>query len=167
MWLGMERFRDALQVLNTMKDEGVIEDYAVAGAMAILFWTEPVPTYDLDVLVLLPASPSPIVSLDPIYRWTEARGYSASEEHILVEGVPTQFLPSPSRLAHEAIEAAETLDYDGVPVKVARPEYLVALYLEPSARTARRRERAAMLLELPELKRPLLDEILARHGIKL
>ena len=106
-----------------MKDEGVIEDYAVAGAMAILFWTEPVPTYDLDVLVLLPASPSPIVSLDPIYKWTEARGYSASEEHILIEGVPTQFLPSPSRLAHEAIESAETLDYDGVPVKVARPEY--------------------------------------------
>jgi len=81
--------------------------------------------------------------------------------------VPTQFLPSPSRLANEAIESAETLDYDGVPVKVARPEYLVALYLEPSARTARRRERAAMLLELPELKRPLLDEILARHGIEL
>lgn len=150
-----------------MKDDGVIEDYAVAGAMAILFWTEPVPTYDLDVLVLLPASPSPIVSLDPIYRWTEARGYSVSDEHIHIEGVPTQFLPSPSRLAHEAIESAETLDYDGVPVKVARPEYLVALYLEPSARTARRRERAAMLLELPELKRPLLDEILARHGIKL
>ena len=43
-----------------MKHEGVIEDYAVAGAMAILFWTEPVPTYDLDVLVLLPASPGPM-----------------------------------------------------------------------------------------------------------
>ena len=56
-----------------MKHEGVIEDYAVAGAMAMLFWTEPVPTYDLGVLVLLPGSPSPIVSLDPIYRWTEAR----------------------------------------------------------------------------------------------
>lgn len=150
-----------------MKDDGVVEDYAVAGAMAMLFWAEPVPTYDLDVFVLLPASASPIVSLDPIYRWTEARGFPASEEHILIEGVPTQFLPSPSRLAHEAIESAETLDYDSVPVKVVRPEYLVALYSEPSARTARRRERAAMLLELPELNRQLLDEILARHGIKL
>jgi hypothetical protein len=44
-------------------------------------------------------------------------------------------------------------------------EYLIALYLEPSARTPRRRERAALLLELPGLNRPMLDEILARHGI--
>jgi len=97
----------------------------------------------------------------------EFRDHQARQARGLIEGVPTQFLPSPSRLANEAIESAETLDYDGVPVKVARPEYLVALYLEPSARTARRRERDAMLLELPELKRPLLDEILARHGIEL
>jgi hypothetical protein len=163
----MERFRDALLVLSSMKGEGVIEDYAVAGAMAMLFWAEPVPTYDLDVLVLLPEAPAPIVSLDPIYRWTESRGYAASEEHIVIEGVPTQFLPSPSRLADEAILSAATLDYDGVPVRVVRPECLIALYLEPSARTPRRRERVEMLLELPELNRPLLDEILARHGIHL
>jgi hypothetical protein len=163
----MERFRDALQVLDSMKNEGVIEEYAVAGAMAILFWTEPVPTFDLDVLVFLPDSGESIVSLDSIYRWSEARGYPASEEHILIEGVPTQFLPSPSPLADEAIETAATLDYEGVPVKVVKPEYLVALYSEPSARTAKRRERSAMLLEWPGLNRELLDEILDRHGLRL
>ena len=72
MSLRMEKFGDALRALNSMKDEGVIEDYAVAGAMAILFWTEPVPTFDLDVLVFLAASDEPIVSLDSIYRWTSA-----------------------------------------------------------------------------------------------
>jgi hypothetical protein len=163
----MERFRDALQVLNSMKDEGVIEEYAVAGAMAILFWTEPVPTFDLVVLVFLPDSGESIVSLDSIYRWSEDRGYPASEEHILIEGVPTQFLPSPSPLADEAVETAATLDYEGVPVKVVKPEYLVALYAEPSARTAKRRERSAMLLEWPGLNRELLDEILDRHGLRL
>ena len=85
----------------------------------------------------------------------------------MIEGVATQFLPSPTPLAHEAIETAVTLDYDGVPVRVVKPEYLVALYSEPSARTARRRERAAMLLELPSSNRPLLDEILDRHGLSL
>ena len=167
MSLRMEKFGDALRALNSMKDEGVIEDYAVAGAMAILFWTEPVPTFDLDVLVFLAASDEPIVSLDSIYRWTSARGYPASEEHILIAGVPTQFLPSPSPLSDEAIETAQTLDYDGVPVRVVKPEYLVALYSEPSARTAKRRERAAMLLEWPGLNRKLLDEILDRHGLSL
>jgi len=41
----------------------VIEEYAVAGALALVFWTEPVPTYDLDVLVFLPPSVGSVVSL--------------------------------------------------------------------------------------------------------
>jgi hypothetical protein len=88
-------------------------------------------------------------------------------EHILIEGVPTQFLPSPSKLADEAIETAETLDYQGVPTRVALPEYLVALYLQPEARSAKRRERAAMLLEWRGLNRNRLHAILERHGLSL
>lgn len=161
-------FADTLRALNAVKADGVIEEYAIAGAMAILFWTEPVPTFDLDVLVFLPPAPSEaLVSLDPLYRWTQARGYPAVKEHILIEGVRTQFLPSPAPLADEAIETAATLDYHGIPVRVVRPEYLVALYSEPSARTAKRRERAAMLLDWPGLNRKLLDEILDRHDISL
>jgi len=69
-------------------------------------------------------------------------------------------------VADEAIRSAETLDYEGVPVRVMRPEYLIALYLLPGAGTRKRRERAASLLELPGLNRALLDEILSRHGIE-
>jgi hypothetical protein len=47
-------FADTLRALNAMKAEGVVEEYAIAGAMAMAFWTEPVATYDLDVLVVLP-----------------------------------------------------------------------------------------------------------------
>jgi hypothetical protein len=50
-------------------------------------------------------------------------------------------------------------------VAATAPEYLVALYLLPEARTAKRRERAAMLAESPGLNRAKLDEILNRHGI--
>lgn len=165
--MDMRSFAEALRVVNLMKEEGVIEDYAIAGAMALVFWTEPVPTYDLDVLVFLPPSQGPLVSLDPIYRWAEAHGCPAQEEHVMIEGVPTQFVPAPHALADEAIVSAETLDYEGVPVRVVRPEYLAALYLEPSARTPKRRERAAALLEWPGLDRRLLDEIVSRHGIEL
>jgi hypothetical protein len=55
----MGSFREALRTLNFMKDEGVFEDYAISGAMALVFWTEPVPTYDLDVLVFSPAPARP------------------------------------------------------------------------------------------------------------
>lgn len=163
----MASFADALRALESLKAERVVEEYAVAGAMAILFWTEPVPTYDLDVLVFLPPAGGPIVSLDPICRWAAQRGYPAQAEHIVVEGVPTQFVPSPGRLADEAITEAQVLEYEDVRVRVVRPEHLIALYLEPSARTARREARAAMLLELPGLNRERLDAILLEHGLTL
>jgi hypothetical protein len=158
-------FADVLRALRTMSDEGVIGNYAVAGAMAIVFWTDPVPTFDLDVLVELPTSEGAIVTLDSVYRWAHKRGYPSVDEHIVIEGLPTQLLPAPTALAEDAIAHAATLDYEGVPVPVVRPEYLIALYLEPHARTAKRRERAAMLMELSGLDRALLDEILRRHGL--
>jgi hypothetical protein len=158
-------FVDTLRTLNTMKAEGVIEEYAIAGAMAIVFWAEPVPTFDLDVLVRLAQPEGGLLRLDDIYRWAESHGYPAQDEHILVEGLPTQFLPSPSPLAREAVASAAEIDYQEVVVRVVRPEYLIALYLQPPAKTAKRRERAAMLLELPSLNRMLVDEILSRHGL--
>lgn len=165
-WSAMA-FADALRALNTMKADGVIQEYAVAGGLALVFWTEPVATYDLGVLVFLPSAGGPLVSLESIYRWASAHGYRADREHILIEGVPAQFLPSPSKLADEAIETADTLDYQGVPTRVALPEYLVALYLQPGARSAKRRERVAMLLEWRGLNRNRLDAILDRHGLSL
>jgi hypothetical protein len=161
----MKSFTDALRALNTLVDDGVLKDYAVAGAMAMVFWTEPVPTYDLDVLVLLPETPDRLVSLDGLYRWAEQRGFPASDEHLMIYGVPTQFLPSPSPLTDEALREAALVQYEDVPVRVVRPEHLIALYLEPAARSARRRERAALLMELPSLNRDLLGEIMARHGL--
>ena len=159
-------FSAALRAINDLKNDGVIEEYAIAGAIALVFWTEPVVTYDLDVLVFLPEENRPIVTLGPIYEWAARRGYGSETEHVLIEGVPVQFLPSHDELADEAIETARTLDYEGVPIRVVRPEYLVALYLEPSARTPKRRERAAALTESGALDRDLLNEILTRFNLK-
>ena len=162
----MPSFADALRVLNEMKSAGVVEDYAVAGAMAMVFWAEPIPTYDLDVLVSLPGDESTIVSLAPLYRWAAEHGHKAQAEHVMIEGVPVQFLPAHNSLAEEAIDRAVTLEYEGVPVRVVRPEHLVALYLEPSARTLKRRERAAALMESTELDRAALADLLGRFGLE-
>jgi len=162
----MPSFADALRVLNDMKGSGVVEDYAVAGAMALVFWTEPIPTFDLDVLVFLPGDEPTILSLAPLYNWAAERGYTAQAEHVMIEGVPVQFLPAHNSLADEAIERAVTLEYEGVPVRVVKPEYLVALYLEPGARTLKRRERAAALMESGALDRAALDELLKRFRLE-
>jgi hypothetical protein len=158
-------FEQALRVLNEMKADGVLSEYAVAGAMALLFWAEPIPTYDLDVLVFLPASSGPIVSLDSIYRWTAARHHPIDKEHIVIAGLPVQFLPAHNKLADEAIITAAPLEYRGAPVRVVRPEYLIALYLEPSARSAKRLERAAALRDSPNVDRAGLQDILKRFKL--
>ncbi len=162
----MASFADTLRVLNDMKASGVVEEYAVAGAMAIAFWSEPIPTFDLDVLVFLPAVSSQILSLAPLYEWAKAKGYASKSEHVTIEGVPVQFLPAHSPLADEAVEQAATLRYEDVPVRVVRPEYLVALYLEPGARTAKRRERAAALMESRTLDRRKVEDLLRRFRLE-
>lgn len=73
----------------------------------------------------------------------------------------------PGPLADEAIASAVDMEYEAVVLLVVRPEYLIALYLQPEARTAKRRERAAMLLELPALDRTAVDKILERYGLAL
>ncbi len=162
----MSGFARVLALLNEMKKAAAIDEYAVAGAMAIVFWAEPVPTYDLDVLVWMPSSPGPIVTLRSIYQWLAGRGYQPDAEHVLIEGLPVQFLPAHNALADEAVRTAATLEYEGVEVRVVRPEYLIALYLEPGAQTARRRERAELLAESSTLDAELLDDLLRRYELE-
>jgi hypothetical protein len=160
-------FAAALAAIERMKREGVLTNYAIGGAMALVFWTEPVATFDLDVFVLLPGESTLLISLDPIYRWAAANGYPAEGEHIVIGGIPVQFIPAHNALADEAIEQAATLDYDGAPVRVIRPEHLIALYLEPSARTAKRLQRVAALREESVIDARLLDSILRRYNLEL
>ena len=68
-------------------------------------------------------------------------------------------------LRRQRRDGAGVLDYSGVPVRVVRPEYLVALYLEPQARTAKRRERAAALCEDPAFDHQRLQEIMMRFHL--
>jgi hypothetical protein len=81
--------------------------------------------------------------------------------------LPVQFIPSHSALADEAIEEAATLEYEDIPVRVIRPEHLVALYLEPSARTAKRLQRVAVLREEAAIDPDRLQSILQRYNLKL
>jgi len=144
----MNNFATALGAIERLKKEGVVKDYAIGGAMALVFWSEPIPTFDIDVFVVL-GSESNLVSLTPI------------------AGMPVQMIPAHSKLAEEAVASAAQLDFEGQPVRVIRPEHLIALYLEPSARTHKRLERVAALLEEGQVDRELLDTVLRRYNLRL
>lgn len=160
----MASLADVFRVLNDMKADGVLEDYAIGGAMAVLFYAEPTRTYDLDVFVLLPSSDEPLIMLTPLYSWLQERGFEPEAEHVVVHGVPVQLIPAYNDLVREAIGEARQLDYDTVPVRVTSPEHLVALAFQAGGR--KRRERAFQLLETTDIDRDQLGELLDRHGIE-
>jgi hypothetical protein len=159
-------FSETLSAVADLKREGIVTDYAIGGAMALAFWSEPTATFDLDVFVLLPSSGA-LVSLDGIYRWADKRGYPAEAEHIFIAGVPVQFIPTHNALAEEAVATAADLDYEGRLVRVIRPEYLIAMSLEGTARTAKRLARVAVLLEENIVDRKLLNNVLERYNLSL
>jgi hypothetical protein len=161
-----DTFSAAIAAIEEMKRAGVISEYAVGGAMALTFWAEPTTTYDLDVFVTF-ESAGLLVSLQPIYDWAAARGYASVHEHIEIEGLPVQILPAPDALVEEAIATAAELDYDGQPVRVIRPEYLVAMWSEGSARSAKRRARATTLMEEVEMDHQLLQDLQRRYNLSL
>jgi hypothetical protein len=152
------------RILNEMKSDGIIQDYAIGGAMAVLFYAEPTRTYDLDVFVLLPDSETPFVLMTPIYDWLKVRGFEPDSEHVMVHGVPVQLIPSYNNLVEEAIAEARHHEYDDVSVRVTAPEHLVALAFQTGG--GKRRERAFQLIETSDIDRSKLEDLLNRHKIR-
>jgi hypothetical protein len=162
----VENFAQALAAIRDMKRDGIIDEYAVGGAMAVAFWAEPTATFDLDVFVDL-HSKGILISLGPIYAWAAGHGHEARGEHIIIAGIPVQVIPAPDELTFEAVKNAAELSYDAQPVRVIRPEYLIALSVSGSARTQKRVVRAAQLLEEAEVDRTLLDDLVKRYKLRL
>jgi hypothetical protein len=162
----MSSLADVFRELNSLKKLGLVRDYAIGGATAVLFYAEPARTYDVDVFVLLQApTASSLVSLESLYDWARSREFAVDAEHVLVHGVPVQFLPAHNVLAENAVGTARTLDYEGVSVRVIDPEHLAALAFQAGG--PKRRERAWQLLETGGVDRQRLRSLLAAHGITI
>ena len=70
--------KETLKVLNELKEKGLIEDYAIGGAIAALRWIEPFFTQDLDVFILLKdgdEKKKEVIDLSPIYEYLKSKGY--------------------------------------------------------------------------------------------
>lgn len=133
-----------IRVLNEMVEEGILEAYAIGGAMAAVFYVEPVATFDLDVFVLLPAAERDQVSvtLERQNQWLARRGHPRPDGPLERPGTPAD-VPRRGRARSVAPGGADR------PVraqgKVARMDHLMAPLLAAKAR--RRRELAALPIE--------------------
>jgi hypothetical protein len=154
---------EVLRAANELVSAGLIKDYALGGALAAIYYTEPFTTYDAHIIFV--ASDTTLsAGMPAIYSHLRAKGWRVEGEHLVIKDFPVQFLAA-SGLTEEAVREAKPIEYEGVPAKVFRPEHIIAI----AASVGRHKDlaRIEQLLEQAKIDKPMLDEILRRYNLKL
>lgn len=117
-------------VLADMRTKGIIGTYAVGGASAVAFYTEPIATKDLDIFFLFePPQSGALLSLGPIYNYCREKGFTYDHEFIKIDGWPVQFVESGHEpLWKDALANSITFSFDGESIDVLPPEHLAAMW---------------------------------------
>ena len=154
---------DVLRAANELVSAGIIKDYALGGALAAIYYTEPFTTYDADI-IFIASEKTLSAGIPAIYSHLQSKGWRVERDHLLVKDFPVQFLAA-SGLTEEAVREAKRIEYEGVPAKVFRPEYIIAV----AASVGRHKDlaRIEQLLEQAKIDKALLDDILRRHNLNL
>ena len=154
---------DVLRAANGLVAAKLIEDWALGGALAAIYYIEPFTTYDADIF-FIPADKGLTAGIPAIYAHLQAQGWQVEREHLVVRGFPVQFLAA-SGLTGEAVREAERIEYEGVPAKIFSAEHIVAI----AASVGRPKDKARIeqLLQQADLDKTRLEKILQRHKLKL
>lgn len=156
--------QEVIQTINQMQADGIIDAYAIGGAVGATFHLEPVSTLDVDIFVSFRAEPgSLLISPRPIYDYLTARGCTAEGEYMMIAGWPVQFLPPTGPLVEEALAKAVVHDVAGIPARVFTAEHLAAIALQ----TGRAKDKARLLqfIESGTLDAARFQDILTRHAL--
>lgn len=153
-----------IAAINQMEADGVVERYAIGGAVGATFYLEPIATLDVDIFVGFKQQPRQVLlSPRPIFDYLTARGGLVEGEYIVLAGWPVQFLQPTSPLVEEALAEAVTVDVEGTATRVLTAEHLAAIALQ----TGRAKDKARLLqfVEAGALESKRFQAILARHGL--
>jgi hypothetical protein len=155
--------KKALQIINKLKNEGLIEDYAIGGGVGTMYYTEPITTYDLDIFITIREKGQGIILLTPIFDYLKGKGYKWSGEHIILDDYPVQFIVADD-LEKDAVSNARDITYQGVKTKVMGPEHLIAILLR--AGRAKDILKVRMILEQYSVDKKRLSAILTKYKLK-
>lgn len=156
--------REVIATLNQMQADGVIERYAIGGAVGATFYLEPLATLDVDVFVAFRAEHGKLIATPKrIFDYLLERGCSVKGEYVMIAGWPVQFLPPTTPLVEEALEEAREVDVDGLPARVFSAEHLAIIALQ----TGRAKDKARLLQFVEEgaLDASRFQAIVKRHGL--
>jgi hypothetical protein len=154
---------EVLRAANELVSASVIEDYALGGALAAIYYVEPFTTYDADI-IFVASDQTLSAGIPAIYSHLKSKGWRVEHEHLMINDFPVRFLAA-SGLTEEAVRNAQPIEYEGVPTKVFRPEYIIAI----AASVGRHKDlaRIEQLMSQTKIDKTLLDDILRRHNLKL
>jgi len=146
---------NVLTELNALVRLGIIGDYAIGGGYAVMYHGIPYSTFDLDVFVILGSEED----FHSLYEYYREKGNVLENVFIYIANMPVQFFPNfINPLFNDAIQEAQQIEVDGVPSKVVKVEYLIALLL-----TAFRPKDKIHVIELVKgADMSMLNEILRR-----
>ena len=160
----MSGISQVIATINRLEGDGVIERYAIGGAVGATFYLEPVATLDVDIFVVFREEAGrTLLNLKPIFDYLTVRGGVIDGEYIVIAGWPVQFLPPTSPLVGEAMADAVTVNVEEIPARVFTAEHLAAVALQ----TGRPKDMARLLqfIESGALNLGRFQGILARHGL--
>jgi len=154
---------EVLRAANKLVVAGLMEDWALGGALAAVYYVEPFTTYDADIF-FIPADKGLTAGIPDIYAHLQSQGWQVEREHLVWRGFPVQFLAA-NGLTEEAVREARRIEFEGVPAKVFRAEHIVAI----AASVGRQKDKARIeqLLQQADLDRLMLEKILRKHKLKL
>lgn len=158
------QIQEVIKTINQMQADGVIERYAIGGAVGATFYLEPVATLDVDIFITFKTEAGGLlISPQPIFDYLKARGGVMEGEHIVLAGWPVQFLPPNTPLVADALAQAGEKLVAGTSVRVFTAEHLAAIALQ----TGRAKDKARLLQFVASgaLDAPRFQDILNRHGL--
>lgn len=104
------KIQEVITAINQMQADGVIERYAIGGAVGATFYLEPVATLDVDIFVSFRPEPGRLLlSPQPIFDYLKTRGGTLKGEFVVIAGWPVQFLRPTGPLVEEALRTARAL----------------------------------------------------------
>jgi hypothetical protein len=156
-------FQRVFEMVNQMQAEGVIERYAIGGAVGATFYLEPVATLDVHVFVAFRTG-GLIVDPTPVFDWLKSRGATMEGEYLMIADTPVQILAPNTPLVEEALREAIEEDVGGNPVRVFSAEHLAAIALEVGR--AKDKARVLQFLEEGALNLARFEDIIRRHALQ-
>ena len=80
--------RETLKVLLQIREEGLLADFAIGGAVAASFYTPAVATEDLNIFAFLKPSASGLLALTPIHDRLRELGGRIENEYVVIGNWP-------------------------------------------------------------------------------